>query len=89
MWLYTVGHAQLVLRSVRDELHGTRVEILFKGVQSLDLPTALDGLTISRGAGRFLLSGTGWDGHVEAAVCFAAEDDGEYYDPSSFASSLP
>jgi hypothetical protein len=41
VWEYTVSHAQLLLRSVRDELNSTRVDVLFKNVGFLALPTSM------------------------------------------------
>jgi hypothetical protein len=40
VWEYTVSHAQLLLRSVRDEIHPTRVDVLFKNVGYMALPSA-------------------------------------------------
>ena len=57
MWLYEVGHSQLLLRSVKDDAHSTRVDILFKSVDSLHLPTNMVGLTISRRDEGFRMSG--------------------------------
>ena len=56
--------------------------MLFKGVDSVDAPTAMDHLSIRRNDRRFTLRGDGWSGHVEAIAMFAIEDDGQYYDPS-------
>lgn len=39
IWEYTVSHAQLLLRSVRDELNSTRVDVLFKNVGYVALPS--------------------------------------------------
>jgi hypothetical protein len=88
MWLYEVSHSQLLLRSVKNNAHSTRVDILFKSVDSLHLPTTMDGITISRRDQGFAMSGSDWDGHVVAGACFVDEDKGEYFDPSPFASSL-
>jgi hypothetical protein len=44
VWLYTVSHAQLLLRSTKDGERGTRIDILFKDVQAVQLPTILRGL---------------------------------------------
>ena len=44
VWFYTVGHSQLLLRSNRSGERGTRVDILFKGVKAIQLPTVLLGL---------------------------------------------
>jgi hypothetical protein len=47
VWEYTVGHRQLLLRSVKATGIPTRIDILFKNVAAIDLRTTLDGLTIS------------------------------------------
>ena len=44
VWFYTVGHSQLLLRSNRSGERGTRVDVLFKGVKAIQLPTVLQGL---------------------------------------------
>jgi hypothetical protein len=46
LWQYSVSHGQLLLRSPKDATHGTRVDVLFSGVRSLNLPTLIDGLSI-------------------------------------------
>lgn len=46
VWLYTVGHAQLLLRSTKTQEHPTRIDVLFKVVGAIYLPTLFDGLTI-------------------------------------------
>jgi hypothetical protein len=85
MWKYGVGHAQLLLRSVKDETHSTRIDVLFVAVERLDLPTTLNGLRIQRVDDHFRLSGADWQGSVAAGNVAHAEDDGEYNDPSPFA----
>jgi hypothetical protein len=47
VWLYTVSHAQLLLRSNRSDAEQTRVDILFKGVNAVQLPTIMRGLNMS------------------------------------------
>lgn len=89
VWLYSVSHAQLLLRSVKTAAFASRIDILFKAVELMDIPTAFNGLQIERSGGSYRLSGEGWQGRVVAAACFAAEDQGEYHDPSAFADSLP
>jgi hypothetical protein len=108
VWLYTVSHAQLLLRSTRSSEHGTRVDILFKDVQAVQLPTTLRGLKMvvmsrpdaietSKRMGVnlrgnhsvFLLRGSNYEGFVIAGGAFTHEDEGEYFDPSYFADSLP
>src|SRR4051794_7357175 len=48
IWRYEVGHAQLLLRSVKDDHHASRIDVLFKTVKAIDLPTRFDGLQIER-----------------------------------------
>lgn len=86
VWKYTVSHSMLLIRSTRDEANSTRIDVLFKPVGRLDLPTSFDGLVIERAApGRYAVSGPGWSGYVEADTVAVAEDEGEYFDPSPFA----
>src|SRR5689334_11720122 len=86
VWRYEVGHSMLLLRSTKGDQHATRVDVLFKPVKRLDLPTAFDGLTVERaGEGRFDLRGDGWSGSVHATTVSVTEDEGEYFDPSPFA----
>lgn len=47
MWKYTVGHAQLLLRSVKSAGSPTRSDVVFKGVAELHLPASLRGLRIA------------------------------------------
>ena len=35
LWSYRVSHSQLLLRSVRDAEHTSRIDVLFKGVDAL------------------------------------------------------
>lgn len=84
-----VSHAQLLLRSVKDQDNESRIDVLFKAVESIDLPTTFTGLDLRQEGEGFLASGLGWSGWVRAAACYVAEDAGEYYEPSAFASSMP
>jgi hypothetical protein len=88
VWRYQVGHSQLLLRSVKDASHDSRIDLLFKAVDRIDLPTSFDGLNILRQGRDFALSGQGWVGRVTAGVCVQAEDEGEYFDPSPFETSF-
>lgn len=47
LWHYTVSHASLVLRSNKGAEHGRRIEILFKMVRRMDLPTLMDDVEIT------------------------------------------
>lgn len=42
IWEYAVTHAQLLLRSQRDNDNPTRIDVLFKGVSFLHMPDGLD-----------------------------------------------
>jgi hypothetical protein len=88
VWLYTVSHAQLLMRSVKTSGQPTRIDLLFKDVHALDLPTTTEGLAVRRDGAGFALSGEGWTGAITAGAFFNAEDDLEYDDPSPFADSL-
>ena len=46
MWSYRVGHNLLLLRSVKSEQEPTRVDVLFKPVAALNLPSEFRGLRI-------------------------------------------
>jgi hypothetical protein len=47
LWRYAVGHGQLLLRSTKSADRPTRVDVLFKNVAVLNLPTHFDGISIS------------------------------------------
>ena len=47
LWKYLVGHRQLLLRSNRSEAVSTRLDVLFKNVTVINLPTHLDGLSVA------------------------------------------
>jgi len=47
VWEYKVSHGQLLLRSVKGDGLPTRVDVLFKSVAAVHLPTAFDGLSVS------------------------------------------
>jgi len=89
MWRYDVSHSQLLLRSVKSESSPSRIDVLFKAVVAIDLPTTLHGLRLRREGDEYSASGDTWSGRVGAGACFAAEDEGEYFDPSAFSDSLP
>jgi len=46
LWRYTVSHGQLLLRSSKRDEASMRLEVLFKGVHWIQLPTFFDGLAI-------------------------------------------
>ena len=88
VWRYEVGHSQLLLRSVKASGHDSRIDVLFKAVDSICMPTSLDGLTIERDGDSFALSGREWEGSITAGSCYQAEDGDEYFDPSPFEASF-
>ena len=90
MWRYNVSHAQLLLRSTKDDRVATRIDVLFKGVRMVKLPTTMTALEVmgSHPAGgedrRYTVRFAGGEGYVVAAVAAVVEDDGEYHEPSAF-----
>src|SRR6187402_1389007 len=47
IWLYSVSHGQLLLRSNRSDVFTTRVDMLFKDVAAMHLPAMFDGLSLA------------------------------------------
>jgi hypothetical protein len=92
MWEFLVGHRQLLLRSPKSEEHNTRIDILFKDVSEICLPTILTGLTVSvtprshPGAqgSEYCIKGNEYEGRVAAGSMHVHEDTLEYYDDSFF-----
>jgi hypothetical protein len=46
VWLYTVSHSILLLRSVKDERLSTRIDVLFKPVRFMSVPATLAGIDV-------------------------------------------
>jgi len=46
VWLYQVGHSQLLARTLKRSGGDRRIDILFKNVSRIDLPTSFDCLEI-------------------------------------------
>lgn len=98
LWLYTVGHKTLLLRSVKNASASTRIDLVFKPVERLSLPTTLDGIDLriipmsalppstheSTNRTAFSLSGGTLDSWIVSETWAWHEDDGEYGDPSYF-----
>ena len=99
MWLYTVSHRTLLLRSVKTGEAPTRVDLLFKGVKHISLASELEGADVhiveSAPSSMQLATdeivykiessrGAGW---VIATFFDWYEDSGEHDDDSHF--SLP
>ena len=47
VWLYAVGHGQLLLRSNRSDEFTTRVDMLLNNVAAMHLPTVFDDLSLA------------------------------------------
>lgn len=47
LWRYLVSHGQLLLRSNKGDGHARRIDILFKNVKRMDLPTLMDDVEIT------------------------------------------
>jgi hypothetical protein len=90
VWRYNVSHAQLLLRSTKRDTTGKRIDVLFKGVALINLPTTMTALTITGTepidgeSRRYGLRFNGGDGYVIAVGAAFMEDDGEHDDPSVF-----
>ena len=51
LWDYKVSHNQALIRSPRKPDTATNIDVIFWGVERLNLPTNFDGLRISKGGG--------------------------------------
>ena len=103
LWAYTVSHSQLLLRSPKDADYATRVDVLFKPVVLMKVPSRFAELMIVEADAQavgvsptlaadrrvWLLSGAGVDAFVIADVMAIREDDAEYWEPSKFDIEIP
>jgi hypothetical protein len=105
IWDYTASHSQLLLRGAKTNLEQTRIDVLFKGVTVMNLPTYLDGISIEKSSGDFPPQLTGiardgcslyrvltgaFEGYVVAAAMFVHADDLDFNEPSRlFVRMLP
>ena len=46
VWLYSVGHSTILLRSMKEPGASSRIDVVFKPVRYMALPTALTGLEV-------------------------------------------
>lgn len=101
-WSYTVSHGQLLLRCTPSVKRATQVDVLFKNVSSVSIPTTLEDLEVLDGdettpvmlgpvGGRnvFVVRAKGIDGYVVAGAVFHHEWPGTPSDPSPLMPSLP
>ena len=51
LWAYTVAMGRMLLRSTKGDALATRVDVLFQNVKALKLPTLVEGLVVTAGAG--------------------------------------
>ena len=75
LWSYTVSHSQLLLRATKDREHATRVDVLFKGVGAMQLPSVMSALTVREaesGEREAILGSTSVD-MPEERRCFVLE----------------
>jgi hypothetical protein len=47
LWSYSVSHSELLFRSTKSTENPTRIDVLFKGVKEVHLPTTSMGLSIT------------------------------------------
>ncbi|GAB1639928.1 hypothetical protein [Krasilnikovia sp. MM14-A1259] len=104
VWRYSVSHRVLLLRSAKDDLHHTRIDVVFGQVSRMLLEPDLDGLEIIEADGGRrddLVSKVGGvfrgglyllDGEGRNFVVSGPpawhEDEGSYRDPSFFEQML-
>lgn len=46
LWAFSVGHSQLLLRSLKSESHPTRVDVVFASTSVVCIPGTIDNLSI-------------------------------------------
>lgn len=86
LWQYTVSHGQLVLRSTKDSKNGMQLDVLFKNVQRVELPSLMRGLQVTPddapgGAHRrFKLTGREWQGAIVAGAMAWHGSNAEHFD---------
>ncbi len=47
LWSYSVSHRELLFRSIKSGVCATRIDVFFKGVKEIHLPTTSDGLSVT------------------------------------------
>ena len=47
LWSYSVSHSELLFRSAKSIEYPTRIDVFFKGVKEIHLPTTSNGLSIT------------------------------------------
>jgi hypothetical protein len=92
IWADSVSHKQLLIRSTKSPQHPTRIDILFKPVRSVHLPTSFENISIVAGStlgthAEYVVRGNAhgapFEGYVAADVVVCHEDEKDYTDPSA------
>jgi hypothetical protein len=78
VWSYSVGHSRLLLRATKDREHPTRVDILFRGVAAMSLPSMMRQLLVrqARQPERDEILSTIEVDHPEDRRCFILDGPG-------------
>ena len=77
LWEYHIGHKQLLLRSTKESDHPTRVEVAFKNVRALKIPTVMRDLSISLASDSMATAARGQTGtDARTASVFAVVGSG-------------
>lgn len=95
LWEYKLTHSQILIRSTKGNTENTRIDVVFKDVHEINMPTSIEGLhvevstSLENGCPQYYSkyiirdnNNTIW--HVISGAAFSHEDQGEYYDPSFF-----
>lgn len=104
-WLYNVTHGQLLLRSTSTSspARGTQVDVLFKDVNSVSLPTVFEDLEVLESEGDFIppivgsvggrkvyvIRASDVEGFIVAGAAFHVEGQGHHNDPSPLIPPFP
>ena len=102
-WSYTVSHGQLLLRSTRSATRDTQVDVLFKDVGLVCMPTSIEdievftgddsdlpkGIHLADGRKIFVVRGRELSGVVSAGVVLHLEGPGSHNDPSPLIPTFP
>jgi hypothetical protein len=95
-WSYLNGHSQLLLRSAKSVERPIQIDILFKDVKDVSLPTVMDGfklLEASDGASKsmrhFVVQSRDHKGYVIAGSVFCDEGNHECHEQSPLLEALP
>ena len=80
VWEYRVSHSQLLLRSPKNDAEPENHDVIFFGVEHLDLPTSLMGIAITGGEAAEIAGGQNQRRKASpAAKQFALDSGGHRY----------